>query len=149
MPLPTNLEQRKYMFKDDIKFVQKAVVYHPSENKILALKRASDSFARPNCWDFPGGNVLFGRLHLDSLISEIDEETSLKVEGIKPVQVTTNYDKEKGIYFIFIGYKCTALSIYVKISHEHSEYKWVTKEEFLKLESSEYLVELIKNNHDV
>lgn len=142
MPLPPNSEKRKYMFTDDIKFLQKEIIFHPTEDKFLILKRSADTFSRPNCWDFSGGNVLFGELHLDSLIEEISEETSLEVEDIKPIQVVTNYEKE--IYYIFVGYKCRAKSSEVKISDEHSEYKWVTKEEFLKLNSADFLINLVK-----
>lgn len=130
------------MFSDDMKFLQKAVVYHPKEDKILALRRPPTAHGRPDCWDLPGGNVLFGENHLDSLQSEIVEETSLKVRTVRPVQVVTNC--ERGIYYLFIGYSCKATSLKVKISDEHSEYKWVTTEEFLKLESADFLVDLVK-----
>ena len=92
----------------------------------------------------PGGNVLFGELHLDSLHEEIFEETSLNVENIFPIQVITNFEKDKEIYYLFIGYRCNAISLEVKISDEHSEYKWVSKSEFYKMKSADYLVDLAK-----
>lgn len=144
MPKPTDPKKHAYMFTDDIKFLQKAVIYHPTENKFLALKRPANAFSRPNCWDLPGGNVLFGQLHLDSLQEEIREETSLKVTDVKPIQVVTSHDKEKEVYNLFIGYKSIATSPDVKISDEHSEFKWVTKDEFLKLESADFLQDLVK-----
>lgn len=144
MAVPKDSEKRKYMFSDDMKFLQKAVIYHPKENKILALRRQSDAHSRPNRWDLPGGNLLFGKNNLDSLVSEIAEETSLKVEDIRPIQVVTKY--EKGIYYLFIGYSCKAISSNVKISDEHSEYRWVTAEEFLKLESADFLMDLVRKH---
>ncbi len=142
MAAPKDPEKRKYMFSDDMKFLQKTVVYHPKEDKILALRRPSNAHARPNCWDLPGGNVLFGESHLDSLLTEIAEETSLKVKDVRPVQVVTNYEKDT--YYLFIGYSCRATSSKVKISDEHSEYRWVTTEEFLKLESADFLMDLVR-----
>lgn len=143
MPLPTEVERRKYMFTDDVKFLQKAIVFHPLTEKILALKRPENAFTRPSCWDLPGGNVLFGQLHLDSLLEEISEETSLKVKNVTPVVVETRYDDVKKTYSIFIGYECTATSDNVKLSSEHTEFKWVALKEFLKLESGDFLKKLV------
>jgi len=142
MVAPTDPEKRKYMFSDDMKFLQKVVVYHPKQDKFLALRRPADAHARPNCWDLPGGNVLFWEKYLDSLTREVAEETSLKIKNVRPIQVVTNFEKE--IYYLFIGYSCRATSQRVKISDEHSEYKWVTKAEFLRLESADFLVDLVK-----
>ncbi|MFH0856595.1 MAG: NUDIX domain-containing protein [bacterium] len=140
MPLP-EISKRKYMFTDDIKFLQKIIIFHPEEYKFLALKRSKNMETRPSCYDLPGGNVLFGELHMDSLKKEIKEETGIEAEDIKIAYFITNY--ENGIYYIFAGYTGNALSENIKLSHEHSEYRWVTKEEFLKLESGEYLINFI------
>jgi len=142
MAIPKNPKKRKYMFSDDMKFLQKAVVYHPTQNKFLALRRSLSDPSRPNCWDLPGGNVLFGKIHSASLEKEIFEEASLKIKHIRPIQVITNYIKK--VYYLFISYKCKAISQKVKLSREHSEYKWVTKREFLKLKSADFLVDLVK-----
>jgi len=147
MPKPADSEKQKYMFTDDIKFLQKAVVFHPDEDDLfLALKRSPDSFSRPNDWDLPGGNVLFGELHEDSLRKEIEEETGLEVDNFIPVQAITNY--EKGIYFLFLGFLCRAKSREVKISAEHTEYRWVSKEEFTGLKPAQYLVDLVNITFD-
>jgi 8-oxo-dGTP pyrophosphatase MutT (NUDIX family) len=90
MPKPTDPEKQKYMFTDDIKFLQKAVVFHPDKSKaFLVLKRSPNSFARPNDWDLLGGNVLFGELHEDSLRKEIREEANLEAGSLAPVQIIT------------------------------------------------------------
>jgi 8-oxo-dGTP diphosphatase len=144
MPKPIDPEKQKYMFTDDIKFLQKAVVFHADKQDLfLALKRSPDSPQRPNDWDLAGGNVLFGELHDDSLRKEIREEASLDVDDFTPVQVITTYDKEKAIYYFFMGFYCRAKNNEVKISDEHSKYRWVTKEEFAELKPAQYLVDLI------
>ncbi len=86
---------------------------------------------------------MFGELHEESLRKEIKEESNLEVEKIIPIQVTTNYDKEKEIYYLFIGFYCKAINSEVKISEEHSEYRWVTKDEFISLKPAQYLVDLL------
>lgn len=140
MPLP-DISKREYMFTDDIKFLQKILIFHPKESKFLALKRSGTLKSRPNCYDLPGGNVLFGELHMISLEKEIKEETDLETVNIKIAYFSTDY--KNGIYYIFAGYMGKAVSDKVKVSHEHSEYKWTTKDEFLKLESADYLVNFI------
>jgi 8-oxo-dGTP diphosphatase len=150
MPKPVDKEKQKYMFTDDIKFLQKAVVFHPeNEDLFLALKRSSISHSRPNEWDLPGGNVLFGELHENSLRKEISEEANLEIEKICPMQVVTNYDKTKEIYYIFIGYRCKAKTDQIKISEEHSEYKWVDKKEFISLRPAQFLIDLAEEYYNI
>lgn len=66
MPAPTDPQKAHFMFSDDIKFLQKVIVFHPSENKFLALKRELNDRSRPDKWDLVGGNVHFNlpRWHL-------------------------------------------------------------------------------------
>ena len=120
-------------------------MFHPEDNKFLALKRSADSFSRPNDWDLAGGNVLYGELHDKSLWNEIKEESNLKVGDFAQAQVITNYDKGKKIYTIFNGFYCKAKSSEVKISEDHSKFRWVTREEFIELKPAEYLVNLVND----
>ncbi len=145
MAKPKDLKKHAFMFTDDIKFLQKAVVFAPYSRKFLALKRTAESFSRPNDWDFAGGNVLYGTLHEESLRNEVKEEAGLEVGKLTPAQVVTNYDKEKGVYHIFNGFYCKATSDDVKLSDEHSEHNWVTKDEFIRLEPAEFLLSLVND----
>ncbi len=145
MTKPTDPKKHAFMFTDDIKFLQKAVVFHPESNKFLALKRSADSFSRPSDWDLAGGNVLYGELHDESLRKEIKEESALEAGDFFPVQVVTNYDNEKEIYTIFNGFHCKAKSAEVEVSEEHSEFRWIDKEEFAKLKPAKYLVDLVND----
>ncbi len=141
MPLPTEPDKRRYMFTDDIKFLQKAIIFHPTEQKFLILKRALFHKYNIDKWDLAGGNVLYGELHLDSLIKEIQEETGLEVTDIKPAEVITRKPEDMGFYFLLINYTCKAISDQVTISNEHTEFRWVSKTEFLQLEG----IDVIKN----
>ena len=143
MAIPSDSEKRKHMSSKDMKFLQKAIVFYPEGQKFLALKRVGTDPINPNCWDLPGGNVAFGELHDAAIHREIFEEASLKVKDLQPVQVVTSF--ADGIYRLFIGYSGIALSSDVVLSSEHSEYRWVTTDEFLSLESADFLVNLVKH----
>lgn len=133
------------MFTSNIKFFQKIVIFEPIANTFLALKRNPKDKTRPGLWDFPGGNVDFGENHLEALKREIKEEVGLDVSEIKPGHIYTEYSKEAGLYKLFIGYIGKLRGGNIQLSHEHIEYKWVTKEEFLELESADYLVKFINS----
>jgi len=130
----------KHLFTEDIKFLQKVVVFHPKKKDLfLALKRPSTVKSRPNCWDLPGGNVNFGERHDVALRREVVEETELEIEHVKPIHVLTNFDQTNKIYYLYIGYMAHAINDDVHIGEEHTEYKWVTQSEFLEMQSADFL----------
>ena len=138
-----------HKFTETVKFFQKAIVLHPQDSKrFLILKRSSTDPMRPNTWDLPGGNVHFGEKHDISLLREVKEETNLDVKIVKPLQVVTNYIKkaEDEQYIIFIGFLATTNTTEVVLSHEHTEYTWSTKDEFLGMVSSEFLQNLVRES---
>lgn len=144
MPLPTDPEKRNYMFSDDMKFLQKAVVFHPADrSRFLALKRWPGDKSRANKWDLPGGNLNFGQETDPGLRREIREETGLEVTEIKPTKVWSRYFGDTKVYHLFIAYTCVADTDNVRLSHEHTEYKWMTKEEFMRFESADFLKEMV------
>ena len=142
MPKPTNPDKQSYLFSDDMKFLQKAVIFHPNEYKILALKRSMNEHSRPGKWDLVGGNVSYGENHEQALRREIKEESNLEVDSLIPLHVYSQLTE--GIYHLFIGYKTKAINEEVIISHEHTEFRWVTPEEFMALDSAEFLINLVK-----
>lgn len=140
MAKPTDPEKYNYMFSDDMKFVQKVVIFHPHDpKKILILKRSMDSYSRPGDWDFPGGNVLFGEPHDESVLREVKEETGLLLTNLHPIQIITRYNDQTGIYYLFINYRGYATTDSITVSHEHTEYRWVTFEEFKALHPIEFM----------
>ncbi|NTU46010.1 NUDIX domain-containing protein [Candidatus Roizmanbacteria bacterium] len=142
-------DKAHYLFTNNIKFLQKVLIFHPTDQTFLALKRSSEDISRPNCWDLPGGNVAFGELNTDALEREVKEETNLSFSGLEPVIVTTSFDKNEERYYLFIGYKARASSTLVTLSHEHSEFRWVTKDEFMEEESADFLQKLVQAYYEL
>jgi nucleoside triphosphatase len=133
------------MFTDKVNFLQKAIIFHPSEPVFLLLKRSSSDSKRPNQWDLPGGNVIFGEIHLEAIKREIREETALNVDDLQIIQVATGFDREHSLYHLFIGYRCYAQNTFVNVGAEHEQFEWVTKDIAKSLLQNGYLLELIDN----
>lgn len=110
----------------------------------MTIRRTSTAPTRPNTWDFPGGDLDFGEEAISSMIREIKEETGLEVKDLKPFDVESHVNKD-GDFWITIGYTALAVSEKVVLSFEHDEFKWVTAEEFLELESAPKLRRFVEN----
>jgi len=146
-----NSENKIYVdWIDKVKVLQKAVVKN-KDGKILALKRTGDPRRPwPNCWDLPGGRVEESDIQqwkaksgkgdgndilINALRREIKEETNLEVENIRAVHIASDFSEKKGFFIVVIGYDCSAINEnQLQLSGEHSEFRWVSKNEFLKLE---------------
>ncbi|MEM1312065.1 MAG: NUDIX domain-containing protein [Patescibacteria group bacterium] len=147
MPKPSNPEKWEYMFSDDMTFSQKIVISNPElVNRFLILKRSSIS-TNPGLWDLPGGNVLYGELHQDSLARELLEETGLTdIQELKPAIVNTRYIPEKMLYRLYIGYKAKTLGTKIILSSEHDDFQWVTLEEVLNMPAKDMLKEMTRQS---
>lgn len=132
----TKTQLPDYLFTPTVRFVQKAIVFHPVEPKFLIIKRSSSEFIRPNTWDIPGGSIHYGELHREGLKREVLEETGLTISNVQEFHVITHYDKTKPMYFIIVGSTCTATDDKITVSSEHEKYAWITISDFLNLNST-------------
>ena len=128
----------------DVKFVQKAVVFHPQDDQFLILQRPADHSMYQGQWDLPGGKVDYGEPHLDGIRREIVEETGLSVTKLEVACLDTFMNEPRGIYYIFAGYCCQAQDDHVQLSVEHLAYQWVDAPYFLRLPSTPFLQKLVR-----
>jgi 8-oxo-dGTP diphosphatase len=120
----------------------KAVVLN-AEGKILALHRTKTAPTGQLQWDLPGGRLEFGEHPIDGLIREIREETGLEVAWPRPYDVYAKTHPDG--HWVSIGYVTQAKTTDVQLSYEHDEFKWVTKEEFLKLDVGPKIRQFLQN----
>ena len=84
----------------------------------------------PKCGlDLPGGRIQEGESNLiASFKREISEEIGLNISIGQPLTTWTwRLDKDQSPVLL-IGYSCFYISGEIRLSSEHSEYLWLTKE---------------------
>ena len=110
--------------------IVKGIILH--ENKVLILKRANTDKINPGKWEFVGGKINFNEDLEDALKREVKEEASIDIT-VDDILYATNYKTNSNRNDVVIVYKCHSLNNNVKLSKEHSEFKWATKEELRRL----------------
>lgn len=109
----------------------------------LIVKRNENDDLYPGAWEFPGGHLEDGETLKDGLKRELKEEIGFTDE-FEPI-ITHYYDevKEKNnelIHDLEIDFiiNVDRPKVSIKLSDEHCDYKWVTKD-------SVYLDDFIKD----
>ena len=112
------------------------------DGKILVLKRSALDDHLPGVWETPGGGVDKEESPQEALKPEILEETGLVVTIGRPFNVFT-FRKDTGEFKVGITFLCKYESGEVKLSEEHSEYRFIKPSEFAELPSIPSLYEEI------
>lgn len=113
-----------------------AVVEYKNTDNILLIKRSSDQDWQPNEWEIVYGRVAQFETPQDGLSRELQEETGLtvKVKDFLTLWHIYRENMEDAEHeLIGITFHCQSDTQKVILSHEHSDYKWVTPEKALKL----------------
>ena len=108
------------------------------DDKILVLKRSSKEDVFEQLWDIPGGRMVFGEMPIDALIREIKEETGLDVKISSPFTVWSFFASDD-LQVIGITMLAEYVAGAVKLSEEHTEYRWINPEEFAQLDAHKNL----------
>lgn len=108
--------------------VKGIVVY---EGKTLIMKRVRPSSDGLGYWELPGGGLEYGENPHQALVRELKEETNLDIKILKPVYTFTAIRKD--YQTVGIGFLCIPTNNHVKISHEHTEYRFVDEKELKNL----------------
>jgi len=121
---------------------QKAIIFH--KDKFLIIKRGETAPSNPNKWDLPGGDVDYGENLYESIKREIREEVGLEVKDLKPYEVHSRIIPETEYYWVTIAYKTETDDSNIKLSYEHSDFKWVNLKEFNQLDSVEKIKKFVE-----
>lgn len=101
------------------------------DTKVLLAKRSTGDINVLGKWEFPGGKVEQDENEFDAIEREIKEEFELT---IKAKEFITNNVCEYPTKVVDLRlYKCDYVSGEFNL-HDHSEYKWVDKDELLEFD---------------
>ena len=118
-----------------MKLIQKVVI--KNDDKFLILLKSPNSRNFPNVWEFPGGKSENGEDLIESLKREVLEETGLRIEvGDLIKTINFKFKEEDRVYKIFSG---KVISGEIKLSKEHTEFRWANREELMKLELHSFM----------
>ncbi|MDB5238154.1 MAG: GDP-mannose mannosyl hydrolase [Candidatus Kaiserbacteria bacterium] len=106
------------------------------EGKYLLIKRSADEKHGVGKWDIPGGRLEAEMSLMDNLVREIREETGFS-HDTKPVFLTVQDMMWPDRHVIRLVYTGIAEGDPV-LSHEHTEFKWMTAEEIKKMTDLEF-----------
>lgn len=98
--------------------------YIVDKGRILTIKRVPDDSHYAGKWDIPGGRIGDGEDPLDGVGRETKEETGLDIDVLVPFDVQ-HFKRDDGQTTTMIIFLCRPVSKEVRLSNEHTEYKWV------------------------
>lgn len=114
--------------------------------QFLILRRSSDDDFLPEEWEVPGGEVEFGESVVDALFREIREECGFAIDVGFPLFVTTYFtDGSNKAQCFEIFYLCRMKDSHqeMRLSTEHSAYRWVSFTELPDIRTTPSTKELI------
>lgn len=109
------------------------ILLRNQDNKYLVLFRSFKNKPIPHreYWDMPGGRINIGSSLIENLKREVMEETGLEIIGEPKLITAQDIIKEQHVVrLVYIGFGKGE----VRLSGEHSEYKWLTLAELSNLE---------------
>ena len=101
---------------NDISTVAKVVIID-NKDRVLFLKRSNYMKKFAGEWDLPGGHLKDNESLFEGLEREVEEETGLSISEPKLISIDNN------LHFFYCNYDSQP----VKISHEHTEYRFFDK----------------------
>jgi 8-oxo-dGTP diphosphatase len=103
------------------------------DGKILVLKRSSEKDFAPDSWEIVTGRLEVAENPSRGILREITEETTINAEVIMPINTSFFYRGGKEFPMVVIDFWCRYVDGEVKLSWEHSEHKWITFQDALRI----------------
>lgn len=125
-----------------------AIIYN-DDNKIFCTKRGPRR-ALEGKWEFPGGKVEKNETYEETIVREIKEELDSTIMPTSYIGSSSyeyhNMKPYDDFSITLYAYKCKLINGNLTLS-EHTDSKWVVKDEMLKMDFAEAdkpLIELLK-----
>lgn len=116
------------------------------DNQYLIAKRSTGNDELIGKWEFPGGKVGFNEDEFSAIEREIKEEFEVEIKANKFISNSVcNYSN--GTVNLKL-YDCEYISGDLKLNN-HSEYKWINKEDFFKYDFAQADIPFIKDIYNI
>ena len=115
------------------------------DGKILIAKRSTGNKDVIGKWEFPGGKVEENETEKQAIEREIKEEFDILVRAEKFITNVISKDKKSEIDLKL--YLCKYIDGKIKLN-DHSDYKWVDKDDILDFDLADLDVELVRKMED-
>jgi 8-oxo-dGTP diphosphatase len=113
--------------------------------KVLLFRREKNDFLG-GIYEIPGGGIEEGETLVDCIKREIKEETGLSVKNVIGYVGSFDYSSENGGKTRQFNFTVTVRSpLVIHLSTEHDDYKWVTQEDFHRINPTKEMVEILGN----
>lgn len=109
---------------DPFRLAVKAFIVN-QKRQLLIIKRRPNDVHKPGVWDLPGGRLELGENPFDGLKRETKEEINLGIEILNPLQIH-HFTRDDGQKITMIVFLCKSSISKVRLSEEHTDYKWVS-----------------------
>lgn len=125
----------------------KSLIFNNSAD-VLVIKRNQQKYPGvENVWDIPGGRIDPESTLEENLKREVREETGLNPKILRIVAAQDIIKPEIRVVRLTYVSCVTSLDCVVKLSDEHTEFKWVPLESLLTINNSEsYIRTVVKDN---
>ena len=112
------------------------------EGKLLVLKNTAEKWGGNSQWELPGGLLEIGEALEEGLIREVEEETGLEISIGTAVAAWDHWERDfefadgrvVDARIVEIAFACQVVAGEMKLSDEHSQFKWASMEELEKLD---------------
>ncbi len=116
----------------DVRIIPVVCAIIERDGLVLCALR-SEHMSLPGKWEFPGGKLEENEPPEEALIREIKEELNIEIKIIEALPIAEHaYVPEKIIQLI--PYRCIIVSGENPTPTEHSELRWMKKDELIQLD---------------
>jgi mutator protein MutT len=106
-------------------YVAALAIIRRGDELLLVRRHPQHPHAFGGMWDMPGGRLEAGETPEQALLREIDEETSLQVRVLAPVSTWAIPE----LQLVGVSFACDYLAGEVRLTAEHTEYRWLPAEQ--------------------
>lgn len=127
----------------EVKIIHVVCAIIEQDGLVLCALR-SEHMSLPGKWEFPGGKLEVNELPEEALIREVNEELNIEIRIIEALPIAEHaYVPEKIIQLI--PYRCAIVGNETPSATEHSELRWMKKDELLQLDWAAADVPIVLN----